>query len=126
MRCRLMPLDVGEQVASGFVQGRPSSLMGKLHLERVEEVLHRGVVVAAAGSAHGGRRLHAGELFAIGLGGVLDAAIRVTDEPSGRFMPLGGHHQGSRRQLCPHGITHGPADRKDIDRVDLLLMASEC
>ena len=34
----------------------------------------------------------------------------MTDEPSGLSLPLGGHHQGGRRQFGLHVITHGPAD----------------
>lgn len=90
----VVALDVGEQVAPGLIPGRPSSLVDEFDLEGVEEAFHRGVVVTAARPAHGGRRLHVGELLSVGLGGVLAAAIRVTDEPSGRSLPLGGHHQG--------------------------------
>jgi len=75
----VVALNVGEQVASSLVPGRPSSLVDELDLEGMEEALHRGVILAAAGPAHGGDRLHADELLSIGLGGVLAAAIRVAN-----------------------------------------------
>ena len=76
----VVALDEGEQVASGLVPRRPSSLVDELDLEVVEEALHRGINVTIAGSAHGGRRLPVGELGSVGLGRVLAAAIRVADE----------------------------------------------
>ncbi len=97
----VIAFDVGEQVPSGLVPGRPSSLVDEFDLEGVEEAFHRGVVVAAAGSAHGRCRLHVGKLRSVGLGGVWAAAIRGTDEPRGRSLPSGRHHQGDRCQLGP-------------------------
>lgn len=102
----VVALDVSEQVVSGLIPGRPSSLVDDSDLEGVEEALHRGVVLAAAGAAHGGYRLDIGELPAVSLRCVLAAAIRVTDEPGRRPLPLGGHHQSSRRQFSPHVVAH--------------------
>jgi hypothetical protein len=45
--------------------------VNEFDLEGMEEALHGSVVVTAACPAHGRRRLHVDELFAIGLGGVL-------------------------------------------------------
>jgi hypothetical protein len=84
--------------------------VGEFDLEGVEEAFHWGVVVAATFPAHGRYCPHVGKLLSIDLRGVLAAAIRVTDEAGGRSLPLGGHHQGSRRQLGTHVIAHGPAD----------------
>jgi hypothetical protein len=88
----IVAFDVGEQVASGFVLGGPSSLVNEFHLEGVEEAFHWGVIITTARSAHGRYGSHAGELLSIGLGRVLAAAIRVTDETGSRSLPLGGHH----------------------------------
>ena len=106
----VVALDEGEQVASGLVPGRPSSLVDELDLVVVEEALHRGINVTTAGSAHGGRRLHVGELVSVGLGRVLTAAIQVADEAIPRSFPLGRHHQGGLRQRGPHVVAHGPTD----------------
>jgi hypothetical protein len=40
----------------------------------------------------------------------LAAAIRVADEPGGRPLPLGGHHQCRYAQLGAHVIAHRPTD----------------
>ena len=39
----VVALDVGEQVASGLVPGRPSSLVDEFDLEGMKEAFHRGV-----------------------------------------------------------------------------------
>ena len=71
----VVAFDVGEQVASGLVPGRPPALVDEFDLQGMEEALHGSVVVAAGCAAHGRDRLHAGELLAVGLGGILAAAI---------------------------------------------------
>ena len=48
----VVAFDVGEQVASCLVPGRPSSLMSEFDLQGVKEAFHRSVVVTAASSAH--------------------------------------------------------------------------
>jgi len=42
----VVAFDISEQVASGFVPGRPSSLVDEFHLQGVEEAFHRRIVVA--------------------------------------------------------------------------------
>ena len=43
----IVALYIREQVASGFLAGRPSPLVRELDLQRVEEAFHGGIVVAA-------------------------------------------------------------------------------
>src|SRR3954454_16065039 len=57
--------DVGEDVASGVLPCCIVLVMDELGLERVEETLHRGIVVAIGLAAHGG--LEAGGLQRIAI-----------------------------------------------------------
>ena len=58
-------LDVGEDVAVCLIAGCILAMMNQFGLERVEEALHRGVVVAVGPAAHG--RPEAGSLHQLSI-----------------------------------------------------------
>src|SRR5688572_16461662 len=95
-----------------LIPGCPPPVMDGFHLQGMEETLHgsagadrpasrrdpgarrRGVVVAAGRASHRRDRLHAGELLAVGIGGVLAAAVAVMNETPRRSSPLHCHYEG--------------------------------
>ena len=103
-------LDVAEQVPSGFGPGGVDPVMDPLGLEGVEEAFHGRVVPAVALAAHRGRDPRPGEGQPIGLGGVLDAAVGMMDQPWRGPLTLGGHVQRVECDLGMQGLAHRPAD----------------
>src|SRR4051812_49054714 len=91
--------DVGEDVTSGVLPCCIVLVMDELGLERVEETLHRGIVVAIGLAAHG--RLEAGGLQRIAIlrRSILNAAIGMVDQAGARPLHRDGHAQGCQRQL---------------------------
>src|SRR5829696_3731775 len=49
----VVALDIGEEIAVRLVPGRPALLVNEFDLQRVEEDLHRRIVVAVSLPAHG-------------------------------------------------------------------------
>jgi hypothetical protein len=83
--------DVGEQVSPGLFLGGVDAVMDALGFEGVEEALYRGIIPAVAFATHGRGDEGRGQGLTIGLGGVLDAAIRVMEETRAGALPLQGH-----------------------------------
>src|SRR6056297_3155793 len=84
-------LDVGKEIPARFVPRGVDAVMDALNFERVEEALHRRVVEAIALPAHGGRYLRGGKGLAILVSCVLNAAIRMLDQPRRRALASDGH-----------------------------------
>ena len=80
----VVAFDIREQIAPGLVAGCPAPVMDELDLERVEEPLHRRIVVAAARAAHRWRGPHRGEPPGGGFRRILAAAVGMADEAFGR------------------------------------------
>jgi len=106
----IVSFDVSEQCLPRFDLGRPSTLMDEFDFQRVEEALHRCIVVTITRSAHRGRGADYRQVIDIGADRVLRPAIRVANETGRWSLPLRGHHQRGERQLGAHMVTHGPAD----------------
>jgi hypothetical protein len=70
----IVALDIAEQIPPRLLSGGPAALMNQLHLQRMEERLHRGIVIAAARPAHRWLGLDEGQVPGIGLGRILAAA----------------------------------------------------
>ena len=83
--------------------------MNSLNLERVEEALHGRVVEAIALPAHGRRYLRCGKGLAILVGRVLNAAIRMLDQPRRRALASDGHVEGFECDRGMKGLAHAPA-----------------
>ena len=84
----IVALDIREQVASRLLVGWPSLLVGTLDLERVENALHRRIIVAADRPAHRWFGFHRNELLAVCLGGVLAAAVGMAISVAGLKIVL--------------------------------------
>jgi len=87
--------------------GRPGGgtcrerLVGTLRFEGGEEALLHGVVVAVAGATHAGLNVMGGQQFAVGVGGVLSAAVGVVEQARGR--PTGPHEPAGCRRSAGSG-----------------------
>jgi hypothetical protein len=68
--------------------------MDELGFQRVEEALHRSIIIAVSLAAH--RAPEAGGLHKLAVirRGILNAAIGVVDEASTRLVRRNGHPQG--------------------------------
>jgi len=76
--------------------------------EGAPEGFHGGIVVTVAFAAHGGDGLGALERVAIVVAGVLDAAIGMKDQTSGRLTMSPGHAPSGQDQFSVDVLTHGP------------------
>src|SRR4051812_14794279 len=98
--------DGAEQIPASLLARCPASLMDQLHLQGVEERLHRSVVIAATCSAHRWLGTDQRQVPAIRLGCILAPTIRMMNETRPWPLPLGGHHQSAKGQLGAHVIAH--------------------
>jgi hypothetical protein len=81
-----------------------------LLLQRGEEALHRRVVETVAAPAHGLPDPVPLEHLAVGVGGVLHAAVAVQDEARFRPTALQGQDQRVDAELGAQVVRHRPAD----------------
>jgi transposase InsO family protein len=90
--------DVGKDVTFGFLSCCILTVMDEFGFERVEEALHRGIVVAVGLATH--RGLEAGGLrhLAVVRRGILNAAIGMVDQTGARPLRREGHPQGRQRR----------------------------
>src|SRR5918995_4201256 len=102
--------DVFEQRRLGLGTGAELGSMNQLGLDRAEERFHRCVVIAVALAAHGCLDAVAVEDLPVRSTGVLNAAVGMMNEASGRCAMLDRHHQGVLAQRTPQVIGHTPAD----------------
>ena len=72
--------DVTEHAEAGFFEIVEVFLVGPLVFEGPEEAFHDGVIVAAAGAAHGAVDAKRAQRLLIGIAGVLTATIGVVQE----------------------------------------------
>ena len=94
-RCRVVEaFDVGEDITSGFLPCCILPVMDELGLERVEEALHRGIVVAVGLAAHRGPEAGGLHRIAILRRGILNAPIGMVDQAGARPLHRDGHAQG--------------------------------
>jgi len=77
----VVAFDVAEQVAPRLVAGGPAMLVDEFDLQRVEEALHGGVIVAVAGAAHGWDGADRAELIDVGLRCELGGLNRSSQRP---------------------------------------------
>src|SRR3984893_15543391 len=103
-------LDVGKDITCGFCPCCIMPVMDELGFERVEEALHRGIVIAVCLAAH--RCLESGRLdhLTIVRRSILDAAIGMVDQTGTRPLHRDGHPQSCQRQGGPQMSRHRPAD----------------
>ena len=86
------------------------AMMNQLRFERAEKALHRGVVVAVPLAAHACRDAVLVEQIAEVSTGVLDATVRMVDQPCRRSASIDTHLQ---RVDCNGGVQgrrHRPPD----------------
>jgi hypothetical protein len=92
-----------------------------LSLERGEEALDHGVVMAIPCGAHAHLGLEPSQVFLVGPAGILGAAIRVVQQALTRTSAANGHSQGiprpapgagSTRRLCRWSAIDQPTTRR--------------
>jgi len=88
-----------EDAALGLVSGPKSAMVKPFLLERVEETLGHGIVVAVALAAHRTDHPVVGQVCLEGFRSILDALIRVKQKPSMGLPLLDGRLQGLANQI---------------------------
>src|SRR6266478_6294111 len=78
--------DIGKDITCGFLSCCIMPVMDELGFERVEEALHRGVVIAIAFAAHRGPEAGGLQQLAILRRGVLHAAIGMVNQACARSL----------------------------------------
>jgi hypothetical protein len=117
-RCAIVEaFDEGEYVALGLGPCGVLTMMDELCLESMEEALHRRIVEAIGLAAHRGGHDGGGESGAIGVRGILHAAVGMVDQSCGRPLSVNRHRECGRRQFGAQVIAHGPAD--DLAAVEI-------
>ena len=72
--------DVTEHAEAGFFESTEAFMVGPLVFEGPEEAFHDGIIVAAAGAAHGALDAERPQDLLIGVAGVLATAIAVVQQ----------------------------------------------
>src|SRR5580700_970437 len=83
--------------------------MDEFGFERVEEALHRGIVVAVGLAAHRGPEAGRLHQLAILRRGILNAAVGMVDQAGARPLRRDGHPQGRQWQFSAQMVLHCPA-----------------
>src|SRR5919106_1431154 len=103
------PLDVVEQLADRLLARPVLAVVLQLGLQRAEEALSHGVVVAVATATHARLKTPARQLLLIAGARVLATAIAVVQQAQlGPALPQ-SHRQSSSRQLRRQALAHRPA-----------------
>jgi len=89
--------DVGKDITRGLCSGCILPVMNELGLERVEEALHRGIVVAVGLAAHRGPEAGGLHHLAVVRRGILNASIGMVDQAGARPLRRDGHLQCCQR-----------------------------
>src|SRR5687768_9004570 len=92
--------------------------MDQLGLERSEEALDDGVVIAIAAAAHAARQTMPGQERLVLVAGVLHSPIAVMQEWSSGLAVREGHLQSRTRQLRTQMIICRPTDDLPRAQVD--------
>jgi len=79
-------------------------------LQRPEEALHAGIVLAVPLPQHAGGQAVSGEQLLVPRGGILAAAIRVVQEPCHGCPVRQRHGEGLLGQIHGQTVAHRPAD----------------
>ena len=82
---------IGKEVSPGLFFGCVDAVMDAFGLERVKEALHRRITPAIALAAHGGRDVGRGQCLPVGLGCILNASIRMMNEPGCGALSFQSH-----------------------------------
>ena len=92
-------------------------VVNKLLLQRPKEAFGDGIVPAVALPAHRLTSANGLQGASNAAGGVLDATVRVEDEPARWPSVAYRHPEGVLDQLCGHSVAHGPADDAPREQV---------
>ncbi len=111
-------LDVVEDLGGELGSGGPGAAVDELLLDRREEALGDGVVVAVAAASHRLRDPGGAGLLAEGQRDELAALVGVPDQPARGAAVREGHLRRVDDELCAHVVGHGPPD--DPARVEVL------
>src|SRR6266700_6752720 len=103
-------LDISKDVTFGFLSCCIVTVMDELGFERMEEALHRGIVVAVALPAHRGSEAGGLDRLSVICRGILNAAIGMVDQAGTSSLRRDRHPQGCQRQVSSQMIRHRPAD----------------
>lgn len=112
------PLDVVEDVRSGFLPGSVTPAVAALGLEGREEAFHRRVIPDVAGAAHAAADAQAGQQSLKVFARVLTALIRVMQQCLDRAASCHGHQQRLDSELTGHHGLHRPADHAAREQVE--------
>src|SRR5437899_3897265 len=103
-------LDKRKGLAPGFVPCLERAVMHQLVLQRAEEALRDGVIVAVPPATHTGHQPMLGEDLPIGRRGIVGALIRVVNQARLRPAVEQGHREGVGREGAIGARLHRPAD----------------
>lgn len=103
-------IDVLEDGQFCFPAGWPRPPSDQLGLDRPEERLDSGVVIAIAFARHGHPEAVLTQKLLIAVRALLRPAIRKVDTVFRRLPQHDRHLQGPDRQVTLHAITDSPAD----------------
>ena len=84
-------LNIREDGVSSLASGIEARKMHKFAFEAAKEVLGHSVVVRIALAGHALYDVETPQLFTVGVGGVLDAAVGMEDQAMGRLVPVMCH-----------------------------------
>src|SRR6266851_1561631 len=109
--------DVLEDRAARRRSGGPFMTVEQFPSERRKEALSHGVVIAVRAPTHAGSDLVRSKQFPIVNGRILNATIRMMQEPLSRSAARQGHAQRVPAQVSLERIAHGPAHHHPASQI---------
>lgn len=104
------PFDEGKDVLTRVVARLICSVMNEFVLQRAEEALRHGIVVAIPLATHTRRHAERREPVSVGQTTILSALIGVMNEPRTHSPLSDGHRERVERQVLIGLGTHRPTD----------------
>ena len=102
-------LDIVENSGFGGISRGEVMQIDAFALDAREEVFGDGIVVRVAFAGHTLLDSEAVKGLAKGVGGILNTAIRVENQPRLRFLPPNGHVESVEGEFCVDSVAHGIA-----------------